>query len=258
LRVTQAEIRIVIEDEEGVATPIRAFIENVSGFVVKYEAYQEVTTDRGSAILRSIGPQGQYHLQRVNAPYTTKESLQPKRYQAHVVGTTYVYDFPDLFRQAVRHVWDNTAENYPGLKEPADLLEASELVFDEKHQLQEVNRAPGLNTCGMVGWVFTIRTPEYPKGRKVVVVANDITFMIGSFGPVEDEFFYKVTEYARARGLPRIYLSANSGARIGLAEEIMDKFSAAWNDPAKPEKGFKYLYLTPENMAKLKDNGGKL
>ena len=138
------------------------------------------------------------------------------------------------------------------------MLEASELVFDEKHQLQEVQRAPGLNTCGMVGWVFTIRTPEYPKGRKVVVVANDITFMIGSFGPVEDEFFYKVTEYARARGLPRIYLSANSGARIGLAEEIIDKFSAAWNDPQKPEKGFKYLYLTPENIAKLKDNGGKL
>ncbi len=210
LRVTQAEIRITIEDDEGVTTPIRAFIENVSGFVVKYEAYQEVTTDRGSAILKSIGPQGQFHLQRVDFPYTTKESLQPKRYQAHIVGTTYVYDFPDLFRQAVRRVWEKMTEVMPNVKEPADILTANELVLDEHQELQEVPRPPGLNTCGMVGWIFTIKTPEYPKGRRVVVVSNDITFQIGSFGPQEDAYFYKVTELARSLGLPRIYLSANS------------------------------------------------
>jgi acetyl-CoA carboxylase/biotin carboxylase 1 len=257
LRVTQAEIRIVIEDEDGIQTPIRSFIENVSGFVVKYEAYQEVATDKGPAMLKSIGPQGQFHLQRVNFPYTTKNSLQPKRYQAHVVGTTYVYDFPDLFRQAVRRVWEKAAEYYPGLKEPSDLLVANELVLDENQELQEVPRPPGLNNCGMVGWVFTVKTPEYPKGRRVVVVANDITFQIGSFGPSEDDFFFKVTELAQSLGLPRIYLSANSGARIGLAEEILGLFSAAFNDPARPEKGIQYLYLTNENMAKLKDNGGE-
>ncbi|KAJ9106305.1 hypothetical protein QFC21_001450 [Naganishia friedmannii] len=255
LRVTQAEIRIVIEDADGAITPIRSFIENVSGFVVKYEAYQEVSTDKGAAMLKSIGPQGQFHLQRVNFPYTTKESLQPKRYQAHVVGTTYVYDFPDLFRQAVRRVWEKTAEFYPGLKEPTDLLTANELVLDENSQLQEVPRPPGLNNCGMVGWIFTVKTPEYPKGRRVVVVSNDITYQIGSFGPSEDEYFYQVTELARSLGLPRIYLSANSGARIGLAEEIMGLFDIAWNDPSRPEKGFKYMYLTPDNMAKLRDNG---
>lgn len=255
LRVTQAEIRIAIEDEDGAVTPIRSFIENVSGFVVKYEAYQEVSTDKGAAILKSIGPQGQYHLQRVNFPYTTKESLQPKRYQAHVVGTTYVYDFPDLFRQAVRRVWEKAAEHYPGLKEPSELVVANELVLDETGQLQEVPRLPGLNTCGMVGWIFTVKTPEYPKGRRLVIVSNDITFQIGSFGPAEDDFFFKVTELARSLGLPRIYLSANSGARIGLAEEIIGLFSCAWNDDSRPEKGFKYLYLTPDNLAKLKDGG---
>jgi acetyl-CoA carboxylase/biotin carboxylase 1 len=258
LRVTQAEIRIVIEDEDGIQTPIRSFIENVSGFVVKYEAYQEVATDKGPAMLKSIGPQGQFHLQRVNFPYTTKNSLQPKRYQAHVVGTTYVYDFPDLFRQAIRRVWEKAAEFYPGLKEPSELLVAHELVLDENQELQEVPRPPGMNSCGMVGWVFTVKTPEYPKGRRVVVVANDITFQIGSFGPSEDDFFYKVTEFAQSLGLPRIYLSANSGARIGLAEEIISLFSCAFNDASRPEKGIKYLYLTSENMAKLKDNGGKL
>ncbi|KAK4687240.1 acetyl-CoA carboxylase / biotin carboxylase 1, partial [Tremellales sp. Uapishka_1] len=251
LRVTQAEIRIVIEDEEGNVVPIRAFIENVSGFVVKYEAYQEVANEKGASILKSIGDIGQFHLQPVNFPYTTKESLQPRRYQAHVIGTTYVYDFPDLFRQAVEKAWKSIATFLPHIKIPSDLLTAAELVLDENGELQEVVRLPGLNTCGMVAWVFTMKTPEYNKGRKVVVVSNDITYQIGSFGPIEDEYFYKATQYARKHGLPRIYLSANSGARIGLAEEVMSLFDVAWREPSKPEKGFDYLYLSPENLDKL-------
>ena len=256
LRVTQAEIRVVIEDDEGNVLPIRAFIENVSGFVVKYEAYQEITNDKGTAILKSIGePQGQFHLQPVNFPYSTKESLQPKRYQAHVIGTTYVYDFPDLFRQAVDKAWRQLTAYLPNIKIPSDLLTASELVLDEHGELVEVNRPPGLNTCGMVAWVFTMKTPEYNKGRRVVVISNDITYQIGSFGPIEDEYFYKATQFARKHGLPRVYLSANSGARIGLAEEVMSLFDVAWREPGKPEKGFDYLYLTPENLDKLNDLG---
>ena len=118
-----------------------------------------------------------------------------------------------------------------------------------------MNRAPGLNTCGMVAWVYTLKTPEYPQGRRVVVISNDITYQIGSFGPIEDEFFYKATQYARKHGLPRIYLSANSGARIGLAEEVMALFDVAWREAGKPEKGFDYLYLTPANLDKLNDMG---
>ncbi|KAG6332865.1 hypothetical protein ID866_6228 [Astraeus odoratus] len=105
----------------------------------------------------------------------------------------------------------------------------------------------------MVAWIFTFKTPEYPNGRQVVVIANDITYKIGSFGPMEDQFFYLATKYARARGLPRIYLSANSGARIGLAEEVMHLFSCAWNEEGQPEKGFDYLYLTRENFLKVQE-----
>jgi len=255
LRVTQAEIRVVIEDDEGNVLPIRAFIENVSGFVVKYEAYQEVTNEKGTSILKSIGDQGQFHLQPVNFPYATKESLQPRRYQAHVIGTTYVYDFPDLFRQAVEKAWRSLTTLLPHIKIPTDLLSASELVLDENGQLIEVNRPPGLNSCGMVAWLFTMKTPEYSKGRRVVVISNDITYQIGSFGPIEDEYFYKATQFARHHGLPRIYLSANSGARIGLADEVMSLFDVAWRDAGKPEKGFEYLYLTPENLDKLNAMG---
>ncbi|EIW67071.1 hypothetical protein TREMEDRAFT_40657 [Tremella mesenterica DSM 1558] len=256
LRVTQAEIRVVIEDDEGHVVPIRAFIENVSGFVVKYEAYQEVINENGVAILKSIGDQGQYHLQPVNFPYSTKESLQPRRYQAHIIGTTYVYDFPDLFRQAIEKHWRWYQTFRPHVKIPSELLTATELILDDNGEMVEVSRPPGLNSCGMVAWVYKMKTPETQgAGRRVVVISNDITFQIGSFGPVEDEYFYKATQYARQHGLPRIYLSANSGARIGLADEVMALFDVAWRDPTRPEKGFDYLYLTDENLDRLNSMG---
>jgi acetyl-CoA carboxylase/biotin carboxylase 1 len=134
-----------------------------------------------------------------------------------------------------------------------DCIEYSELVLDEHGDLVEVNREPGSNTIGMIGWIVTAKTPEYPEGRRFIIIANDITFNIGSFGPKEDKFFHKCSELARRLGIPRIYLSANSGARLGLAYELIPHFSVAWNDPEKPDKGFKYLYLTPEKKKRFED-----
>lgn len=45
---------------------------------------------------------------------------------------------------------------------------------------------------GMVAWNMKLKTPECPAGRQVIVIANDITFRIGSFGYQEDLLF-KVT-----------------------------------------------------------------
>ncbi|KAH9933498.1 acetyl CoA carboxylase [Fomitopsis serialis] len=222
LHVTGSEIRIVLEDSEGNVTPIRCVIENVSGFIVNYHGYQEITTDKGVTILKSIGEKGPLHLQPVHQPYPTKESLQPKRYQAHLIGTTYVYDFPDLFSKALSNVWAKARALNSQLTLPKKILESRELVLDENDQLQEVDRAPGNNSCGMVGWVFFMRTPECPEGRRTVVIANDITFKIGSFGPQEDQFFYLASQYAREQG---------------CRESI----------------GVDYLYLSHENFLKLQE-----
>lgn len=89
---------------------------------------------------------------------------------------------------------------------------------------------------GMVAWRMTLRTPEYPAGREIIVISNDITHKIGSFGPQEDVLFQRASEMARESGIPRIYIAANSGARIGLAEEIRHMFHVAWQDPADPYK----------------------
>ncbi|KZV60341.1 hypothetical protein PENSPDRAFT_717959 [Peniophora sp. CONT] len=68
------QIRISLKDSEGNVTPLRCIIENVSGFIVNFHGYQEGVTDRGTTILS----------------LPSKESLQPKRYQAYLIGTTYV------------------------------------------------------------------------------------------------------------------------------------------------------------------------
>ena len=67
-----------------------------------------------------------------------------------------------------------------------------------------------------------------------VTAANH--YPTGSFGVAEDHFFKKATEYARQRGLPRVYIACNSGARVGLVEEIMPKLRVHWNDAADPSK----------------------
>lgn len=54
----------------------------------------------------------------------------------------------------------------------------------------------------------------------MVAVANDITYNGGSFSPQEDAVFRSATEYALEERLPMVYLAANSGARVGLAEEV--------------------------------------
>lgn len=95
---------------------------------------------------------------------------------------------------------------------------------------------PSSSQVGMVVFRMRMKTPEYPEGRDIIVICNDITYRIGSFGPQEDQLFLRASELARDEGIPRIYISANSGARIGLAEEIRRMFQVAWNDPQDPYK----------------------
>ena len=42
---------------------------------------------------------------------------------------------------------------------------------------------PGTNTVGMLAWLVTMKTPQYPEGRQIVLIANDVTVQVGSFTP---------------------------------------------------------------------------
>ncbi|KAE8200344.1 hypothetical protein CF336_g732 [Tilletia laevis] len=240
LRITEAEVRVMLQTPTGVL-PIRAFVMNETGLVAHYEVYEEVTMDDGSVMLKSLNPVGQpasRHMVSAHAPYATKVALQSRRSRAHALQTTFAYDFIDVLRQAIRAAWKKV-----NIKAPAEpISNVSELIFDENERLVEVKRAPGMNRIAMVAWVLDIITPECPNGRQIIMIANDVTIQAGSFGPLEDRFFAGASALARQRRVPRLYISANSGARIGLATEPLDIFKVKFIGD-DPTKGHEYLYL---------------
>jgi len=134
---------------------------------------------------------------------------------------------------------------------PAGLYSSQELIEDEDGNLVPGSRPIGTNKIGMVSWIVNMKTPEYPEGRDVVFIANDVTVQSGSFGVEEDEHYLKASQYARAHGLPRVYIACNAGARIGLVDELKPKFQIKFTDPESPAKGFDYLYLTDADYEEL-------
>ena len=145
LRVTSAEIRFLVKSSGMADTQaFRFMISNVSGFVTTIEKYLEWRSDNGY-VLRSIGEKlGPFHRQLLYAPYPPKESIQPRRYRAHLLGTTYVYDFPDLFKAALEKTWDSflSAQSATS-KKPNTLLTCDELLIGEDGILSKTNRSPG-------------------------------------------------------------------------------------------------------------------
>ena len=74
----------------------------------------------------------------------------------------------------------------------------------------------------------------------MILIANDITHKAGSFGTKEDVVFKLASEFAREKRIPRLYIAANSGARIGLADSVKKKFKVS-EDTDVPAEGLKQL-----------------
>eukprot|EP00448_Togula_jolla_P028624 CAMPEP_0170621536 /NCGR_PEP_ID=MMETSP0224-20130122/28649_1 /TAXON_ID=285029 /ORGANISM="Togula jolla, Strain CCCM 725" /LENGTH=2149 /DNA_ID=CAMNT_0010947793 /DNA_START=63 /DNA_END=6512 /DNA_ORIENTATION=- len=178
--------------------------------------------------------------------------LLSRRIIARAAGSTYAPEFLGMMKVELIKRWA-AYEQLPGAAPmPSSVFEGKELVLGADGVLSESDRNAGMNDIGMVAWRCTMRTPEYPEGRSIVLISNDVTTQAGSFGVDEDIFFQKASEYARKSGLPRIYIACNSGARVGLVEELKEIVKAKWSDPENPSKGFDYLYIEEADYAKLK------
>jgi acetyl-CoA carboxylase / biotin carboxylase 1 len=252
---------------------IRLVASNPTGFVLKVDRYFEATCGTGRRVFKTIGDgvasttstvPGSLEGLDTQTPYEISQKFERQRAEAMASSDTlYVYDWPMLFESAVGEQWDSfDKENEgKGVKRPSELFSCKELVIHdpvtkgplakgwayadaEKGVMVPVTRDPGMNDVGMVAWLAKLSTPECPGGREVVLICNDITHQAGSFGTKEDIVFFKASEYARARGLPRFFLAANSGARIGMAQSLKSLFQVCWSDERDPSKGFKYIYLS--------------
>lgn len=245
---------------------LRIMITNPTGFVSNIERYIEVTNG-SNTIFKSIGSEkkGDWDNMPTNAPYEITHRFAAQRAEAMASSDTlYVHDWPLVFEYANDLQWQAYAQErvatHTPVAKPKCLFKCEELVLCDENKvplargwknsdgmkatIHPTDRSPSLNEVGMVAWLMTLYTPDCPAtGRQIVVISNDITTKAGSFGTREDTVFFKASEYARQRGIPRLYLAANSGARIGISDSLKSKFNVAWTDAEDPTKGFQYIYL---------------
>lgn len=256
LGVCEWEVKLWMASSGQANGAWRVVVTNVTGHTCTVNIYRELEeTKTHRAVYHSVSGLGPLHGVAVNTQYQSLGVLDRKRLLARKSNTTYCYDFPLAFETALEQSW---ASQFPGIKKAKDkvLLRVRELTFADQRgtwgtPLVPVERLPALNDVGMVAWFMEMSTPEFPSGRTILVVSNDVTFKAGSFGPREDAFFLAVTDLACAKKLPLIYLAANSGARIGVADEVKACFKVGWSDESSPERGFQYVYLTPEDYARI-------
>jgi acetyl-CoA carboxylase/biotin carboxylase 1 len=274
LGIAEVEAKTVCRlAEDAHPISLRLVASNPTGFVQVVNTYIEAVNESGSKrVFKSIGGtkanmacsgDSSWEDLDVNTPYPLTRPFDAQRKAAlRSSETLYCYDLPALFEAAIEKQWaDATGKG----SQPAMVMFTTELVVRKKSggtwtiedyakgklELVEAQRKAGKNDVGMVAWLMTLKTVEYPNGRQVVLIANDITHKAGSFGTREDVVFKLASEFARARRIPRLYIAANSGARIGLAEGIKKVFKVAFKDPSSPESGVDFLYVSKSEYERL-------
>ena len=146
-------------------------------------------------------------------PETVDASVESKRESARKVGSVWVGDVPKILAKACEQAgWD--VQSFERIGEIAG--EA------EKHlSINHINTAE----CGMLAWLVTVLSDGLL--RKFVLIANDTTYQQGSFALNEDLVYLRASELSRRLEIPRIFFACNSGARIGLSEEVGKAFKFA-------------------------------
>jgi len=243
LRMDEIELKVrTVESDGSHPVSMRIVASSKSGQWLKIDKYKEFPDPvTGMAMyFCTLDNSERCYLE----PYTISSDVEVKRAAARRIGTTYVYDFLGLMEKSLIQQWDKYLQEVGAeMERPETLFEFKELGLNENGTVEYIERAVGTNTVAMVGWECRLYTPEAPAGRDVVVIASDVSVKSGSFGVLEDDFFYAVSRYAAEKGMPRMYIACNSGARIGLVDELKPLTKVCWNNPENPSLGFKYLYL---------------
>lgn len=264
LRIAEVEIQVMVKTSPtDQPAPLHIFARNKTGYNLTIDIYspQQLNNQlcykymnpmfnfKGDGILEGVP---------CNTPYPIMKPENLKRRLAHNYNTSYVHDFPFLFEKQLSKIWKNFSKSsgFPEDLIPSPLVSTTQLVLapEEDKLIEYVDENTKYRNNGMVAWKMTLMTPGYPKGRDIVVIANDITHLSGSFGPEEDIVFDLASKYSRAHGIPRVYITANSGARIGVATEIQKLFRVKWVEAENPSKGYDYLYLTAADYETVKDS----
>lgn len=265
---------------------VRFFFENSLGIVnaTEMHAYRESYAD-GKLRLDCFYGKPKHNGTEAHASYSATSDMELRRNRVLKLGSTYIYDFPRIFKHALAEIWrDEHGSGECGVvsgvaqeDSPPDtgsppvsvssshglqdgMISFSEIRLDEhagqdgivilsSEDMSVSSASTAEMRIGMVAWLVRYASPEYPEGRDFVLVGNDLDHEIGSFGVAEDELFFRVTEFARRRRIPRVYIAANSGAKFGLAADIIDRLRVEWTDDGDHAKGVEFLYLEDGDYA---------
>lgn len=162
--------------------------------------------------------------------------------------------------------------------------ESSELRFISDLKELEARATEGANSCSVVAWLLNIHIDQ--KNMEFVLIGNDVTHQVGSFAQPEHRLFEMASKLAREKQvnplessdwyydslqlqIPRINISCNSGARIGLARDVLDvlkvklksnghDFDYLYVDATEKERiGSQIVYKQHENELRIKAVKGK-
>jgi acetyl-CoA carboxylase/biotin carboxylase 1 len=198
LGIVEVETRIVCcLSRESPPIAIRLFASNPTGYVHVMNTYVEAADDTGGersfkliggtkASLASAGDSSWDGL-NVNTPYPLTRPFDAQRNAAlKASDTLYCYDLPALFEAAVEQQWLEASEKggiEGGIRaaaRPLMVMYTTELVvqmkggpvseawtmkdyLDGKLELAHLNRGAGANDVGMVAWLVSLKTVEYPN-----------------------------------------------------------------------------------------------
>jgi len=255
------------EDVDAAEEAVQAFLVQCAADLRRLKvAWLEVKVGNGRLV--AYNPTGyhfktEFHLDaKPKLPYPVLNRIQRKRMVAQRLNSTYCYDFIEFFRYLAMVEWTGFVRSLGakavGAEGERDAWASVELVLNSEGELEPIDRPVGQNDTGMVCWRCTQRCGSYPEGRDFILVANDITHLSGSFSPDEDHVYCQAFKLAIAEKIPCIYISANSGARIGVDDNVKACFKVAWVDEDDPAKGFHYIYLEDKDYQHLLKHGNVL
>ncbi|CAI2352153.1 unnamed protein product [Caenorhabditis sp. 36 PRJEB53466] len=231
--------RVEIENLNGL--DVEDAILEKTGALIEAEV-KEIIVKNGSETRRFVNEIGQFLEEKEVAeipPFCAPEKRDLKRFLARQNRTTYIYDFPLLFARIAAE--NAGVENWKSVVETRELIiENGKLLIVSDELELEKRASTGCNSCSVVAWLLRLRLTENAKPVEFVLIGNDVTHQVGSFAMPEHTLFEHASKLARQKKIPRINISCNSGARIGLARDVLDvlkvKLKANGHD-------FDYLYV---------------
>ena len=124
--------------------PFRVILNNESNYHPSIHLYREVlnpTTGQTYFQTYTIEKTGPLDGRLIHDPYLPRDYLQHKRFIAQSNNTTYVYDFPQMFHNALLLLWKEYLQinHFNEDLLPKEMFTFEELILDKTNQSKKQN-----------------------------------------------------------------------------------------------------------------------